>query len=197
MVGSLCRYCGGGLFAAVAQPAEEQQFQSEFLQGRLLHPENEAVVWGWRWQLGLVRTKGHQPSPHAAGKQNACICRPLRLNFKFIQHNGGCCSTELSAVFSAGASHGVSSEFPRSYSQLSEIHVSVWPAATALHHPHGHWSACWHPYWGKLLCRSTRSCQTWPHHWFQTINTVSEVIRGSQVNQDYFASVNAPSNPPR
>lgn len=32
---------------------------------------------------------------------------------------------------------------------------------------------------------------------FQTINTVSEVIRGSQVNQDYFASVNAPSNPPR
>uniref|UniRef100_A0A674MS03 General vesicular transport factor p115 n=1 Tax=Takifugu rubripes TaxID=31033 RepID=A0A674MS03_TAKRU len=30
-----------------------------------------------------------------------------------------------------------------------------------------------------------------------TINTVSEVIRGSQVNQDYFASVNAPSNPPR
>ena len=32
---------------------------------------------------------------------------------------------------------------------------------------------------------------------FQTINTVSEVIRGSQINQDYFASVNAPSNPPR
>uniref|UniRef100_H2TTD4 General vesicular transport factor p115 n=1 Tax=Takifugu rubripes TaxID=31033 RepID=H2TTD4_TAKRU len=31
----------------------------------------------------------------------------------------------------------------------------------------------------------------------ETINTVSEVIRGSQVNQDYFASVNAPSNPPR
>lgn len=31
----------------------------------------------------------------------------------------------------------------------------------------------------------------------QTINTVSEVIRGSQINQDYFASVNAPSNPPR
>ncbi|EHB03077.1 General vesicular transport factor p115 [Heterocephalus glaber] len=30
-----------------------------------------------------------------------------------------------------------------------------------------------------------------------TINTVSEVIRGCQVNQDYFASVNAPSNPPR
>eukprot|EP00064_Thunnus_orientalis_P007463 superscaffoldBa00000833_g7484 len=30
----------------------------------------------------------------------------------------------------------------------------------------------------------------------ETINTVSEVIRGSQVNQDYFASVNAPSNPP-
>uniref|UniRef100_A0A2K6MJC6 General vesicular transport factor p115 n=1 Tax=Rhinopithecus bieti TaxID=61621 RepID=A0A2K6MJC6_RHIBE len=30
-----------------------------------------------------------------------------------------------------------------------------------------------------------------------TINTVSEVIRGYQVNQDYFASVNAPSNPPR
>ncbi|KFW05326.1 General vesicular transport factor p115, partial [Fulmarus glacialis] len=31
----------------------------------------------------------------------------------------------------------------------------------------------------------------------QTINTVSEVIRGCQMNQDYFASVNAPSNPPR
>ncbi|XP_056442219.1 general vesicular transport factor p115 isoform X4 [Gadus chalcogrammus] len=31
----------------------------------------------------------------------------------------------------------------------------------------------------------------------ETINTVSEVIRGSQVNQDFFASVNAPSNPPR
>lgn len=36
-----------------------------------------------------------------------------------------------------------------------------------------------------------------PDRWFQTINTVSEVIRGSQINQDYFASVNAPSNPPR
>uniref|UniRef100_A0A672LG19 General vesicular transport factor p115-like n=1 Tax=Sinocyclocheilus grahami TaxID=75366 RepID=A0A672LG19_SINGR len=31
----------------------------------------------------------------------------------------------------------------------------------------------------------------------ETINTVSEVIRGAEVNQDYFASVNAPSNPPR
>ncbi|KAM4708700.1 general vesicular transport factor p115 isoform 2-T2 [Discoglossus pictus] len=31
----------------------------------------------------------------------------------------------------------------------------------------------------------------------ETINTVSEVIRGNQLNQDYFASVNAPSNPPR
>lgn len=31
----------------------------------------------------------------------------------------------------------------------------------------------------------------------ETINTVSEVIRGYQVNQGYFASVNAPSNPPR
>ncbi|KAM4809277.1 general vesicular transport factor p115 isoform 1-T1 [Rhinophrynus dorsalis] len=31
----------------------------------------------------------------------------------------------------------------------------------------------------------------------ETINTVSEVIRGSQINQDHFASVNAPSNPPR
>ncbi|XP_075421305.1 general vesicular transport factor p115 isoform X4 [Ascaphus truei] len=31
----------------------------------------------------------------------------------------------------------------------------------------------------------------------ETINTVSEVIRGSQINQDYFASVNAPSHPPR
>ncbi|CAJ0940310.1 unnamed protein product [Ranitomeya imitator] len=41
-----------------------------------------------------------------------------------------------------------------------------------------------------------------PNEWlgekdFTTINTVSEVIRGNQVNQDYFASVNAPSNPPR
>ncbi|XP_017732093.1 PREDICTED: general vesicular transport factor p115 [Rhinopithecus bieti] len=35
------------------------------------------------------------------------------------------------------------------------------------------------------------------HLMLQTINTVSEVIRGYQVNQDYFASVNAPSNPPR
>uniref|UniRef100_A0A4X2KRT6 General vesicular transport factor p115 n=1 Tax=Vombatus ursinus TaxID=29139 RepID=A0A4X2KRT6_VOMUR len=35
------------------------------------------------------------------------------------------------------------------------------------------------------------------HLMLQTINTVSEVIRGWQVNQDYFASVNAPSNPPR
>ncbi|KAJ8893898.1 hypothetical protein PR048_006499 [Dryococelus australis] len=31
----------------------------------------------------------------------------------------------------------------------------------------------------------------------ETINTVAEVIRGSQSNQDYFASVMAPSNPPR
>ncbi|XP_004703440.1 general vesicular transport factor p115 [Echinops telfairi] len=31
----------------------------------------------------------------------------------------------------------------------------------------------------------------------ETINTVSEVIRGSQINQDYFATVNAPSSPPR
>ncbi|ELU02247.1 hypothetical protein CAPTEDRAFT_5874 [Capitella teleta] len=31
----------------------------------------------------------------------------------------------------------------------------------------------------------------------ETINTVSEVIRGSQGNQEYFASVLAPSNPPR
>ncbi|XP_078532178.1 general vesicular transport factor p115 isoform X3 [Lissotriton helveticus] len=31
----------------------------------------------------------------------------------------------------------------------------------------------------------------------ETINTVSEVIRGCQINQDYFSSVNAPSNPPR
>lgn len=77
------------------------------------------------------------------------ICGPLRLNFSFNQHSIRCCSTELSAVLSAGASHGVSSEFPRSYSQLSEIHVSVWPAATALHHPHGHWCACWHPHRGK------------------------------------------------
>lgn len=65
---SLRRYCGGGLFAAPAQPAEEQQLQSELLQGGFLHPENEAVVWGRRWQLGLVRTEGHQRSPHAAGK---------------------------------------------------------------------------------------------------------------------------------
>ncbi|XP_025090466.1 general vesicular transport factor p115-like [Pomacea canaliculata] len=31
----------------------------------------------------------------------------------------------------------------------------------------------------------------------ETINTVSEVIRGNQANQEYFASVLAPSNPPR
>ncbi|CAL1545849.1 unnamed protein product [Lymnaea stagnalis] len=31
----------------------------------------------------------------------------------------------------------------------------------------------------------------------ETINTVSEVIRGSQINQEYFASVLAPSTPPR
>ncbi|KAL8607337.1 hypothetical protein ACOMHN_039487 [Nucella lapillus] len=31
----------------------------------------------------------------------------------------------------------------------------------------------------------------------ETINTVSEVIRGSQPNQEYFASVLAPSSPPR
>lgn len=40
----LCRYCGGGLFAAAAQPAQEQQLQSELLQGGLLHSENEALV---------------------------------------------------------------------------------------------------------------------------------------------------------
>ena len=32
---------------------------------------------------------------------------------------------------------------------------------------------------------------------FQTINTVSEVIRGNLQNQEYFASVMAPSTPPR
>ncbi|XP_013399199.1 general vesicular transport factor p115-like [Lingula anatina] len=31
----------------------------------------------------------------------------------------------------------------------------------------------------------------------ETINTVSEVIRGNQANQEFFASVMAPSNPPR
>src|SRR6218665_2875799 len=31
----------------------------------------------------------------------------------------------------------------------------------------------------------------------ETINCVSEVIRGNQSNQEYFASVLAPSNPPR
>jgi len=31
----------------------------------------------------------------------------------------------------------------------------------------------------------------------ETINTVSEVIRGNQFNQEYFASVMAPSSPPR
>ncbi|XP_022085188.1 general vesicular transport factor p115-like [Acanthaster planci] len=31
----------------------------------------------------------------------------------------------------------------------------------------------------------------------ETINTVSEVIRGCKVNQDFFAAVNAPSTPPR
>lgn len=74
--------------------------------------------------------------------ETAAIRGPPRLSFSFKQHGIGCCSAEPSAVFSAGASHGVSSELPRSYSQLSEIHVSVWPAAAALHHPHGHWCAC-------------------------------------------------------
>jgi len=31
----------------------------------------------------------------------------------------------------------------------------------------------------------------------ETINTVAEVIRGNQYNQEYFASVMAPSSPPR
>jgi hypothetical protein len=31
----------------------------------------------------------------------------------------------------------------------------------------------------------------------ETINAVSEVIRGNHGNQEYFASVLAPSNPPR
>jgi len=31
----------------------------------------------------------------------------------------------------------------------------------------------------------------------ETINTVAEVIRGSPPNQEYFASVLAPSSPPR
>lgn len=46
--------------------------------------------------------------------------------------------TERSSVPSVGASHGVSCELPRSHSQLSEVYVSVWSAAAALHHPHGH-----------------------------------------------------------
>ncbi|KAH8034333.1 hypothetical protein HPB51_023337 [Rhipicephalus microplus] len=37
----------------------------------------------------------------------------------------------------------------------------------------------------------------WTEISFQTINTVAEVIRGHHSNQEYFASVNAPSNPPR
>lgn len=40
----LFRYCGGGLFTAATQPAQEQQLQPELLQGGLLHPENEALV---------------------------------------------------------------------------------------------------------------------------------------------------------
>ncbi|KFP03699.1 General vesicular transport factor p115, partial [Calypte anna] len=49
---------------------------------------------------------------------------------------------------------------------------------------------------------ATSSCQKAMFHCgllqqLCTINTVSEVIRGCQMNQDYFASVNAPSNPPR
>lgn len=31
----------------------------------------------------------------------------------------------------------------------------------------------------------------------ETISTVAEVIRGNQANQEYFASVMAPSDPPR
>lgn len=79
-------------------------------------------------------------------KQNACVCRALGLNFGFKSRF---CFTGRSSVLSVGTSHGVSSEFPRSYGQLSEVYVSVWSAAAALHHPHGHWSACWHPHWGN------------------------------------------------
>lgn len=52
-------------------------------------------------------------------------------------------------VIPAGSSHGVSSELSRSYSQLSEVHVSVWPIATAVHHPHGHWCPCGYPHRGN------------------------------------------------
>lgn len=112
----------------------------------------------------------------------------------------------------AGASHGVSSELSWSYSQLSEVHVPVWPAAAVVYHPHGHWCARWHPHWSNHDNKpnTENSCSLRLRYlkpncvqasdlvaFFQTINTVSEVIRGSQVNQDYFASVNAPSNPPR
>lgn len=86
-------------------------------------------------------------------KQNGRVCQPLRLSFRSNQQGSRYCFTECSSVLSVGTSHGVSCEFPRSYSQLSEVYVSVWSASAALHHPHGHWSSSWHPHWGN--CSST------------------------------------------
>lgn len=86
-------------------------------------------------------------------KQIGRFCEPPRLSFRSNQQSSRYCFTERSSVLSVGTSHGVSCEFPRSYSQLSEVYVSVLSSAAALHHPHGHWSACWHPHWGN--CSST------------------------------------------
>ncbi|KFQ83101.1 General vesicular transport factor p115, partial [Phaethon lepturus] len=49
----------------------------------------------------------------------------------------------------------------------------------------------------SFLCRQQKCKINFRVLQQKTINTVSEVIRGCQMNQDYFASVNAPSNPPR
>ncbi|XP_063968792.1 general vesicular transport factor p115-like [Lytechinus pictus] len=49
----------------------------------------------------------------------------------------------------------------------------------------------------KLLCDVLMASGVPADILTETINTVSEVIRGCRVNQDFFAAVNAPSNPPR
>lgn len=148
----LCRYCGGGLFAAAAQPAQEQQLQSELLQRGLLHSENEALVWNrWR-QLWLVCAEGHQPPPHAAGNaEQSCWSVALKYLKNWTSGTTGCCFALIlhDVLFPVGASHGVSSELSWSYIQLPEVHVPVRSAAAAVHHPHGHRCACWYPHWGN------------------------------------------------
>uniref|UniRef100_U5EXU5 General vesicular transport factor p115 n=1 Tax=Corethrella appendiculata TaxID=1370023 RepID=U5EXU5_9DIPT len=49
----------------------------------------------------------------------------------------------------------------------------------------------------EALCNILMGSGIPPDILTETINTVAEVIRGDMNNQDYFSSVNAPSNPPR